>query len=389
MATMERQAEVMVKSFSQDGESAEHFIAVYPHERGDFLAERKALEDAYAATLRALDLPAESAIFRRVYLSDVLNQAEALAESELAGRAAENPVAVSRVEQPPLPGAKIALLAYHATDPKGMTKRRLGPHHLLVEKNGLRHLWSTGLCAGADKGAASAEVQTRSVFAELVTALQENGASLREHCVRTWVYVKDIDVFYSGMVESRRALFAEHGLTKETHFIASTGIEGACAHRFDVVALDAYAQLDLRPGQVSYLEAPERLCPTHHYGVTFERGTSVAYRDRAHHFISGTASIDRYGQVVHRGNVLAQLDRALGNVEALLHAGAARLEDLMHLVVYLRDRADFPAIRAHLAQAFPELPVLILKAPVCRPEWLVEVEGVAISRQNRPDLPRF
>ena len=53
--------------------------------------------------------------------------------------------------------------------------------------------------------------------------------------------MKDVDIFYRGMVDSRRALFDEHGLTGATHFIASTGIEGACAHRYDVVAMDAYS----------------------------------------------------------------------------------------------------------------------------------------------------
>jgi enamine deaminase RidA (YjgF/YER057c/UK114 family) len=386
---MSMRAEVASKTFCTAAGGAEHIVAVQPAESGDFATQQAAVAAGYARAVRELGLLPESAVFRRIYLSDVLNQAERLEGAGLLPGPREGPVAVSRVQQMPLPAAKVALLAYHVTDPVGLSKRRIGRGQVLVEKNGARHLWTTGLCAGARAGAASAEAQTRGVFADLIGALEANGASLLEHCVRTWIYVKDIDVFYSGVVNSRRALFAEQGLTQATHYIASTGIEGACAHASDVVALDAYSQLDLAPGQLSYLNDFDRLCPTHRYGVTFERGASISYADRTHCFISGTASIDRNGAVLHRGDVRAQLDRALGNVEALLHAGSARLDDLMYLVVYLRDPTDFPRVRARLHEQLPGLPVLFVQGPVCRPEWLVEVEGFAIARHGSPDLPRF
>ena len=41
--------------------------------------------------------------------------------------------------------------------------------------------------------------------------------------------IENIDGNYKGVVEARREFFAEHGLTPDTHFIASTGIEGASA----------------------------------------------------------------------------------------------------------------------------------------------------------------
>ena len=388
-ASVPLRAAVQSKSFCTETGGAEHIIVVEPRERGDFAIEQAAVAAGYSRALDELGLQPESAVFRRIYLSEMPSQAEKLKDGGLLPRPNEDPVAISRVQQPPLTGAKVALLAYHVTDPAGVWKQRIGRGQLLVKKNGARHLWTTGLCAGAFSGTPSAEAQTRGVFAELIGALKANAASLREHCVRTWVYVKDIDSLYSRMVESRRALFAEQGLTDETHYIASTGIGGECAHPSDVVALDAYSHLDLVPGQLSYLNDFDRMCPTHHYGVTFERGASVSYGDRTQCFISGTASIDKNGEVMHLGNVRAQLDRALGNVEALLHAGSARLEDLMYLIVYLRDPADFPCVRARLGELVADLPALFVEGPVCRPEWLVEVEGVAVARQHKPELPRF
>lgn len=379
------------RGFQTPSGGQEQVIAIRGEGGGDFAAQQAAVVRAYREALQELGLPPESAVFQRIFLSDVLNQAAALKEGGLLGREAD-PVAVSVVEQPPLPGAKIAMLAYHVTDPDGLHKRRLGARHLLVEKNGARHLWSTRLCAGQESSPVSAEAQTHEVFAELIGALRAEGGSLAEHCVRTWVFVKGIDVFYPAMVASRRALFAEQGLTEDTHYIAATGIEGACAHRFDVVAIDAYSQLDLLPGQVAYLNALDRLCPTHRYGVTFERGTRVSYADRTHYFISGTASIDRNGQVVHEGDVLAQLGHALGNVEALMKTGSARLDDLLYLIVYLRDRADCAAVESAITERLPGIPTLFVGGVVCRPEWLVEVEGIGVAPADpaaRQGLPHF
>jgi enamine deaminase RidA (YjgF/YER057c/UK114 family) len=309
--------------------------------------------------------------------------------SELMAAPDEGPVAVSIVQQPPAHGAKIALLAYHVERETPFVKRNLGHYHTLVEMGGLRHLWSTRMCAAADVGPASAADQTREVFRELIGALAAQGGTLRDDCVRTWLYIRDVDVFYQDMVKSRADMFRREGLTGDTHFIASTGIEGACAHHYDLVAMDAYSVLGLAHGQVSYLNDFDHLCATKDYGVTFERATRVAYGDRAHIFISGTASIDGEGWVVHPGDVKLQLDRALENVDALLADGEAKLADLTHLIVYLRDRGDYCLVRDRLGERFPGLPMQIVQGPVCRPEWLIEVEGIAAKAIQKPDLPAF
>jgi hypothetical protein len=190
-------------------------------------------------------------VFRHLFLSDIINQAAAVGESSLVAGPHNDPVAVSMVQQAPLSGEKIAMLAYHVDGPDPVTKRRLSPHHMIVEKAGLRHLWSTRLCSGADDISRSAMEQTYDVFNDLIHALSDQHGNLSEHCVRTWVYVKGIDAFYQQMVDARRELSARQGMTGDTHYIASTGIEGACAHHFDVVAMDAYSVLGLVPDQMS------------------------------------------------------------------------------------------------------------------------------------------
>ena len=380
---------VRSRSFHGAAGGAEHFICVEAAADLSLGEQIDAVQKRYAEAIQSLGLAPETAIFRRIFLSDVLNQAAMIRNSGLVREPLDSPVAVSIVQQPPLSGSKIALLAYHIESASPIMKRRLTAKHVVVEKNGLRHLWSTRLCADDNELSASSPAQTREVFNDLIGTLVSQGGTLRDHCVRTWIYLKDVDVFYKGMADSRRELFLQQGLTEDTHYIASTGIEGACAHRFDIIAMDAYSILDLAPEQVSYLNDFDRLCPTKDYNVTFERGTRIAYADRSHHFISGTASIDRAGWIVHMGDVLAQLDHALNNVDALLRSGSATLEDMMHLIVYLRDPTDYARVARYLAARCPDLPISIVEGAVCRPEWLVEVEGVAAKANDEPNLPSF
>ncbi len=380
---------ITIKSFAGRTGGAEHYITVEPSEGGDFASQLDSVTRQYADAVRARGLAPESAIFRRILVSDGLNQAEAVMASPLVTDPAAGPVAVSLVQQPPLPGHKIALLAYHVDGDASLVKRRLSPQHMVVDKAGLRHLWSTGLHSGRTDTGVSSFDETTTVFRQLTAALAEQGGTLAADCLRTWLYIKGVDVFYQGVVDSRIGIFERHGLTRDTHYIASTAIEGAGGQRYEVVTMDAYSVLGLSPAQISYLNDFDLLCATHDYNVTFERGTRVGYADRAHHFISGTASIDHRGDVVHRGDVLRQLGRALENVEGLLRSGGATLADMMHLTVYLRDSTDFGRVRDCLHERCGGLPTLVVQAPVCRPDWLVELEGIAVAGNAEASLPGF
>ena len=377
------------KSFHGAMGGAEHFFTAQGTGFLGLEAQIEEIEEWYQDARAELGLSPRSAIFRRLYLSDAPNQAERLTLSRLFEDKESGPVAVSIVQQPPLPGSKVALLAYHVDDAAPVKKRRLSENHLLVEKNGTRHLWSTRLCSGAATAPMATADQTRDVFTRLTGAISGAGGTLLDNCVRTWIYVKDVDVFYQEMVASRTAYFEQHGLTRETHYLASTGIEGSCAHRYDTVLMDAFSNLDLVPGQVTFLNDFKHLCATKDYNVTFERGTRVDYADRSHFFISGTASIGSSGQVLHPGNVVRQLDRALANVDALLNAGGASLADMTHLLVYLRDPSDYERIEGRLRERFPNMPMLLLRGAVCRPDWLIEVEGIGIAKAASSHLPAF
>lgn len=348
-----------------------------PERPAPWARQLRQLEDAYAAACEELALAPGSAVFRRLFGSDLANQRAALRASALAQSAA-----VSLVEQPPLPEAKLALYAYHVTDPA--TPPRLttaADGAVLWQHHDRTHLFATGLSQAGD---GTSYDQMRAAFVQFDSLLAARGMTLRDHALRTWIYVQALDTDYQGIVRARREFFTDHGLTKDTHYLASTGIAGGAGDPAVRVMMDAMAVQGLAPSQTRYLQALDHLSLTHLYGVTFERGTAVTYGDRRHLWLSGTASIDAQGQIVHPGDVLGQLDRTLENMAALLADGGATLADMTHMLIYLRDSADRRPVERAFVRRFPELPYVILRAPVCRPGWLIELEGTAVVPAAHP-----
>ena len=85
--------------------------------------------------------------------------------------------------------------------------------------------------------------------------------------------------------------------------------------------------------------------------------------------------------MLHPAHVGDQTRRALENVEALATPQGASLSDFAYLIVYLRDPKDLAEVSAIVRErASASTPILFVEGSVCRPEWLVEIEGLAIVR---------
>ena len=295
--------------------------------------------------------------YAKVFLSDISNQEEILRQSplmtELISRSA-----CTIVQQPPVNGAKIGLLLKTSDEPDNFM------------------LSSLRLSDGEASGVNSYD-QTIMLFNKYLMQLEDEGLKLKDHCVRTWIYVRDIDANYDGVVKARNDIFCQHGLTPDTHFIASTGIGGRTMGKNVCVAIDFLTARSIRSEDKLYLKALDHLNPTHEYGVAFERGVRMTLPHKYQYFISGTASINHRGEVVHVGDVMKQTARLLKNIEALLADGGATMGDVSYFIVYLRDLADASAVEAYMAEAFPTVPRIITHAEVCRPAWLVEMECIA------------
>lgn len=319
------------------------------------------------------ELEGAKVIFKRYFLSDSTNQQPLMRR--------ETNCSVSFIQQPPLDGSKIAVWVYLQKGTEVYNDNGM----FVAEHNGYRHLWKMGM--HEHKG--DSAWQTECLLIEYEEQLQQFGATLADNCIRTWFFVRDVDTQYAGMVKARRENFIEQGLTPETHYIASTGIGGSPSDTKALVQLGTYAITGFEPEQQKYLYALTHLNRTIEYGVTFERGTLMEYGDRGHIYISGTASIDNKGNVVHVGDIVNQTKRMWENVDALLSEGGMGFDDVMQIIVYLRDMADYDIVSKMFEEKFPDTPYVITLAPVCRPTWLIEMECIAVDSRSIPQYRNF
>ncbi len=293
-------------------------------------------------------------LLKRWLLSDVDSQAAEIPRADGA---------VSYIGQKPLDGSAVALWIWMAED----AAVEYRPGLTIAVSDGLEHYISAGLTGGGD----DSESQTAAILDRYEKFLSDNGMDIEANCVRTWFFCNDIDNNYSGLVKARRENFALNGLTDDTHYIASTGIAGV-PPQGRTVQMDAWAI----KGDVEhkYLYAATHLNPTSEYGVTFERGVRLDWSGVSHCVISGTASIDNRGKVLHVGDVKTQTLRMLENISVLLNEGGSAIEDISSAIVYLRNAEDAAIVDTVLSPVLRGKPYILLKAPVCRPTWLVEME---------------
>ena len=354
---------------SVSGGVTEHFFALYSHWNESFEVECRTLLEEYEQQLAACGCSVESEFLLRFHLSDITNQSPALYR-QLAGRNSF----ISVVGQSPVNGSRLALEAWHIP---GIRKERTAPHAFCCKLENYTPL----LFEGEDQPSlAGSYNQTEAEFTSLEAQLKQYNSSIERSTARTWLYCRDVDNNYAGLVKARNAYFDTIGLTAETRFIASTGIEGQSERPARLVKMDSLSYPGVDPAQYIYLAATDMLSPTALYGVRFERGTRVIFGDRSHYLISGTASIDRNGVVLYENNVRAQTQRVLDNVEALMMEGGGSLQDLKLATVYLRSGADYSIVKEELCKRLPAgMPFVILQAPVCRPAWLVEMECIGVN----------
>lgn len=367
-----------ISKFEVEGGVTEYHVMVHAtRPEQSFQEQLDAVLNAYY-NLIDTELKGASSVIKRYFLSDAANQYDTLLASVPEAPAC----ACSVVEQAPLNGTKVALWAYLLTD---IGAGSFNEELYCVQHGAYTHLWGGTSVSHAP----SSEEQTSLLLKHYVMQLLSNGGHLADDCIRTWFFVQNVDVNYAGVVKARNEEFFTQNLTSKTHFISSTGINGRNADPSVLVQLDTYAVLGLKPEQIKFLYAPTHLNPTYEYGVSFERGTRVDYGDRRQVFISGTASIDNKGNVLHVGDIRRQTERMWENVDALLSEAECGFEDVGQMIVYLRDVADYSVVNEMFEKRFPGIPRVIVHAPVCRPGWLIEMECMATKEVKNEDYPCY
>jgi enamine deaminase RidA (YjgF/YER057c/UK114 family) len=144
------------------------------------------------------------------------------------------------------------------------------------------------------------------------------------------------------------------------------------------------------PVDVKAMSAPSVLNEAFCYArpSSFSRGLRIELGNLVILLISGTASIDEYGQTVHIGDFRAQCKRTFRNITELLASEGCTWKNIVRTSCYLRDiDRDYAAFNEERTafyrdQELDPLPASTgIQAKLCRPELLVEIEAIAMVRK--------
>jgi enamine deaminase RidA (YjgF/YER057c/UK114 family) len=222
---------------------------------------------------------------------------------------------------------------------------------------------------------ADAYEQTLSMFANAEALLQAAGLSFRD-VVRTWIHLESMERDYADFNRARRVFFAEHDVAPAP---ASTGIGAGPSPGIHDLSLGFYAVRGGRAAGRAVMTTPT-LNEAPQYGADFSRGMSVPQGGGAALYVSGTASLDATGATVHCGDLAAQIERMLLNLQTLLREQGADFGDVASAITYLKDGGEAGLLQEKLAAAgFAGFPNTLVEATVCRPDLLCEIELLAFN----------
>jgi enamine deaminase RidA (YjgF/YER057c/UK114 family) len=281
---------------------------------------------------------------------------------------------------------------------------RISEQLLVVRHNGMT--WTHAAPVVSRGGGLSAYDQGCAAFGKLQTLL--GGANVRmDRVLRTWLYQGGIVADESDSQRYKELNRARDDFFRDIRFLknlvpkdhagcvypASTGI-GTEGYGLE---LSAIALGTDRPDVVAVpLENP-RQTAAYGYGAhyspkspKFSRAMALSCGKYAIIFISGTASITA-SETRHIGDAAAQTRETLDNIAALIsEENLARhglpglgttLAGLGLARIYVKRREDYAKIRAVCDRMLGELPTIYAIGDVCRPDLLVEIEGIALSRR--------
>lgn len=115
---------------------------------------------------------------------------------------------------------------------------------------------------------------------------------------------------------------------------------------------------------------------TYTHAVTAEGGKIV--------FIAGQVALDARGQIVGEGDLRAQTQQVLENLNVALGAAGATFDDVVKINIYAvnytpADRAvRLEVLGRFLSKSNPPASTMIGVPALARPEFLIEVEAIAV-----------
>jgi enamine deaminase RidA (YjgF/YER057c/UK114 family) len=102
-------------------------------------------------------------------------------------------------------------------------------------------------------------------------------------------------------------------------------------------------------------------------------------------YIAGQVAIDPAGNIVGKDDFRAQIVQVFANLGTALHAAGADFKNVIKMNYYCVDTVDPSQITVvrevrdmHIGKETPPVSTFVVVRRLVRPEWLIEVEAVAV-----------
>ncbi len=389
-------------SYVDLGDSVRLALMITPRGSGKV---REQIREVFSVIRRILEKqPQPMAVtFQTVFLKNARDRTEcARACAEFYGP--RLPV-TNFVLQAPCCGAALAMEIW-AIGGKTVRVDHFGPQALAVSYESVRWVYCAGVTPGTSVQGAFA--QTLDALGRLRATLAGAGSSF-ERVVRTWFYLGGITEPEASVQRYQELNRARTGFYQDIHFNCSSvapnaargvypastgigmsgnGLVASCmaleTQRDDVLLLP----LENPQQTPAYAYDPQHSNPS----PKFSRAVALVLGNYVTTWVSGTASIV-HSESCHLGDPEKQTMQTIDNIERLIAAdnfashglkgAGARLQDMAKIRVYLKRPEDLAKCRSICERRFGVVPAVYAVADICRPELLVEIEGVAFSRLAR------
>lgn len=102
-------------------------------------------------------------------------------------------------------------------------------------------------------------------------------------------------------------------------------------------------------------------------------------------YIAGQVSFDKEGQLVGKDDFAAQVNQVFENLKAAVESAGGSFKDIIKLNYFCSSRVDrtqLPKLRdirdRYVNVSSPPVSTFVFVSDLVRPEWLIEVEAVAV-----------
>jgi chorismate lyase/3-hydroxybenzoate synthase len=227
------------------------------------------------------------------------------------------------------------------------------------------------------------EASARDLYVRIVSFARQQGFP---YLLRFWNHVPEINSSASGLEEYRCFSRGRYEAFKALGYAVSEDLPAASAVGSHGGNLAVYFLASTAPGiqienprQISAYRYPVEYGPK---SPSFSRATMKEWENGFQVYVSGTASIVGH-ESLHHGDLAAQLDETVTNLDVLLRAAGKRqgldggIERLSSAKVFVRHPRDFEEVQERFARMVPDAAAMYVEADICRSELLLEIEGIA------------